>query len=58
MISCEQRLDIVPVRASNPTIKIARNFGCSNRTVRRVAALLTRSEMSRVSLGCVDDGGS
>jgi transposase-like protein len=32
----EQKLDMVRLRANNPAVKIARDFGCSERTVRRV----------------------
>jgi transposase-like protein len=35
----EQKFDMMRLRSNNPAIKIARDFGCSDRTVRRVNQL-------------------
>jgi hypothetical protein len=35
-IPCKQKLYMVPLQSNNPVIKTARDFRCSDRTIRRV----------------------
>jgi transposase-like protein len=41
----EQKFDMMRLRSNNPAIKIARDFGCSERTVRRVNQLAVETGM-------------